>query len=56
MDMCFVDVTGLHLKAGDDVELIGAHVTIYDWANWSMTIPYEIITSMSTRLNRIWVD
>lgn len=56
MDMCFVDVTGLQTKAGDAAELIGAHVSIYDWAQWSMTIPYEIITSMSARLNRIWVD
>ena len=56
MDMCFVDVSGLNAKAGDSVELIGLNVSIYDWAAWSATIPYENITSMSQRLNRIWVD
>lgn len=56
MDMCFVDVTGIHAKAGDVVELIGRNVSAYDWANWAMTIPYEIITGLSARLNRLWVD
>lgn len=56
MDMCFVEVSGLNAKAGDSVELIGLNVSIYDWAAWSATIPYENITSMSQRLNRIWVD
>jgi alanine racemase len=56
MDMCFVDVTGINAKAGDDVELIGPNISVYDWADWAATIPYEIITSLSSRLNRVWVD
>jgi Alr-MurF fusion protein len=56
MDMCFVDVTGLNAAAGDLVELIGPNITTYDWASWASTIPYEIITSLSARLNRVWVD
>jgi alanine racemase len=56
MDMCFVDVTGINAKAGDDVELIGPNISVHDWADWAATIPYEIITSLSSRLNRVWVD
>jgi len=56
MDMCFVDVTGLQAKQGDLVELIGQNVTVYDWAAWALTMPYEVITSLSPRLNRLWVD
>lgn len=56
MDMCFVDVTGLNAASGDLVELIGPNVNVYDWASWASTIPYEIITSLSPRLNRAWVD
>jgi Alr-MurF fusion protein len=56
MDMCFVDVSGLNAKAGDEVELIGTNISVYDWAHWAATIPYEIMTSLSSRLNRVWVD
>jgi alanine racemase len=56
MDMSFVDVSALAAKENAEVELIGANVTVYDWANWAQTIPYEVITSLSTRLNRIWVE
>lgn len=56
MDMCFVDVTHVPNISNESVELIGANVTIYDWASWAETIPYEIITSLSSRITRIWVD
>jgi alanine racemase len=56
MDMCFVDVTGLNIQAGDEVELLGPNVSVYDWSKWAHTIPYEIITGLSSRLNRVWVD
>lgn len=56
MDMCFVDVTGLNASVGDVVELIGVNVSVYDWSDWTSTIPYEIITALSSRLNRVWVD
>jgi alanine racemase len=56
MDMCFVDVTDVPSISDESVELIGSNVTIYDWASWAETIPYEIITSLSNRITRIWVD
>lgn len=56
MDMCFVDVTGLIVSVGEEVELLGANVSIYDWASWAQTIPYEVLTSLSIRLSRVWVE
>lgn len=56
MDMCFVDVSTLNAVNGSDVELLGFSISVYDWADWAQTIPYEVITSLSTRLNRIWVE
>jgi alanine racemase len=56
MDMCFVDVSGINCKENSEVELISENITVYDWAAWAQTIPYEVITSLSSRLNRIWVE
>lgn len=56
MDMCFADITNVNCSVNDDVELIGANITVSDWAAWANTIPYEIITSLSQRINRIWVE
>jgi Alr-MurF fusion protein len=57
MDMCFVDVTDQPLtQVGAQVELFGNNHPIAYWAKQANTIPYEILTSISTRVNRIWVD
>jgi Alr-MurF fusion protein len=57
MDMCFVDVTDQPLaQVGTQVELFGNNHPIAYWAKQADTIPYEILTSISTRVNRIWVD
>jgi alanine racemase len=56
MDMTFVDVSELISPENAEVELLGINITVHDWAHWAQTIPYEVITSLSTRLNRIWVE
>lgn len=56
MDMCFVDVTGMKAAINDEVELFGTHHSINNWATWAGTIPYEILTSLSTRVKRVWLD
>jgi alanine racemase len=55
MDMCMIDVTGLNAKEGDEVELIGPHVNINKMAEELQTIPYEILTSISQRVKRIYL-
>lgn len=55
MDMCMLDVTGLDVKAGDTVTIFGADPTIVELSDILGTIPYEIITSVPRRIERIIV-
>lgn len=55
MDACMVDVTDApHCAPGDAVELFGEHITVYELADLLGTIPYEILTSVSTRVKRVY--
>jgi alanine racemase len=55
MDMIMVNVTDIACEEGDEVELLGSHVTLKDWAQKCQTIPYEILTSISTRVKRKYI-
>lgn len=55
MDMCMLDVTGLDVKVGDTVTIFGEDPTITDLAEVLGTIPYEILTSVPRRIERIIV-
>jgi Alr-MurF fusion protein len=55
MDLTMVDVTHIKCKSGDNVELFGANVNIEELANGADTIPYEILTNISPRVERILV-
>jgi len=59
MDMCMVDVTGLDVKAGDAVTVIGKEgdkaVTADEIAAKSGTINYEITCDISKRVPRVYV-
>ncbi|MBI9067013.1 MAG: bifunctional UDP-N-acetylmuramoyl-tripeptide:D-alanyl-D-alanine ligase/alanine racemase, partial [Salinivirgaceae bacterium] len=54
MDMCMIDVTGLHVKEGDQVEIFGKHLKVVEVANWMQTIPYEVLTGISKRVKRTY--
>jgi len=54
MDMTMVDVTDVNCKVGDSVELFGTHRPIAQLANECATIPYEILTSISGRVKRVY--
>lgn len=56
MDMIMVDVTQLDIKVGDEVEIIGPHLTLEKMAALQDTIPYEIMTSISSRVHRIYIE
>ncbi len=57
MDMIMVDVTKLTLKEGDSVSIIDeSKQTIEKFAENSGTIPYEILTSISKRVHRIYFE
>lgn len=59
MDMCMVDVTGLDVKAGDEVTVIGKdgdkQITVDEVAEKSGTINYEITCDISKRVPRVYV-
>ena len=56
MDMIMVDVTGKNVQLGDRVEIIGRNQSMLKLADTLGTIPYEIMTSFSARMHRIFVD
>ena len=53
MDMCMLDVTGLDVKVGDTVTIFGENPTVSELAAILDTIPYEILTSVPRRIERI---
>lgn len=54
MDLFMADVTDVACKIGDKVEIFGDHVTATEIADKLGTIPYEVLTSVSTRVKRIY--
>ncbi len=54
MDMCMIDVTGLNVLEGDEVIVFGEDPNIKELAKKINTIPYEILTSISQRVQRIY--
>lgn len=54
MDLSMIDITGLDVKIGDDVEIFGTHIPIKELADKTHTIPYEILTSISSRVKRVY--
>ncbi len=54
MDMCMIDVSGLPVKVGDEVVVFGENPRIEELAERVGTIPYEIMTSISQRVKRIY--
>lgn len=54
MDMCFVDVTGVECAEGDPVVLFGEGNLLQRNAAAAGTIPYEMLTSVSPRVKRVY--
>jgi alanine racemase len=54
MDMCMVDITNCNIHEGDEVIVFGKEQSVIDLANLLETIPYEIFTSVSSRVKRVY--
>lgn len=55
MDMTMIDITDIQeVKEGDDVTIFGADLPVQEIAAWIGTIPYEIMTSVSQRVKRVY--
>jgi len=56
MDMTIADVTGLDASEGDDVIVFGGDLPVQEMAERLHTIPYEILTGVSERVKRIYLQ
>ena len=54
MDQAMVDVTGTDARPGDTAEIFGEHMPLQELADKLGTITYEILTSVSRRVQRIY--
>ena len=54
MDAVMIDVTDAPCKVGDTVEIFGEHVPVETLSEARGTIPYEILTSVSPRVKRVY--
>ena len=55
MDLCMVDVTDIEAKEGDAVIIFGKGLPVVELAESIDTIPYEILTSVSPRVKRVYI-
>lgn len=56
MDMCMADVTDIDCSEGDEAVLFGREYPIEALADTLNTIPYEVLTSISQRVKRVYVS
>jgi len=54
MDVAMIDVTDIPCHEGDMVEVFGPHLPVEQLAQWTGTIPYEILTGVSNRVKRVY--
>lgn len=57
MDMCMVDISDIAaVQEGDEVIIFGEGLLIQQVADWAGTIAYEIMTSISQRVKRVYIN
>jgi alanine racemase len=54
MDMLMINVTGINCVEGSEVIIFGKNPSVIDIAKATSTIPYEILTSISARVKRVF--
>lgn len=56
MDTCMVDATGVEVHEGDKVTIFGAAPTLLEVSQWLDTIPYEVLSTISRRIPRVYIE
>ena len=56
MDMCMLDITGLRVHEGDEVIVYGEGNTVSEMAEAAGLISYELMTRISQRVPRVYVQ
>lgn len=54
MDACMIDVTDIEANEGDTVIIFGEELPVNELSDRLKTIPYEILTSISPRVKRVY--
>ena len=54
MDVCMIDVTDIPCREGDSVEIFGDDLPVTVLSDLLGTIPYEVLTSVSNRVKRVY--
>ena len=54
MDVAMIDVTDITCHEGDMVEIFGEHLPVTALSDEIDTIPYEVLTSVSNRVKRVY--
>lgn len=54
MDMVMVDVSKIEVKAGDEAVVYGSEISLKELADRIGTIPYELLTNISSRVKRVY--
>ena len=56
MDVCMIDVTGIDCKQGDQVIIFGDDLPVTVLSDALGTIPYEVLTGISPRVQRVYTQ
>ncbi len=54
MDVCMIDVTDIPCREGDEAIIFGNDLPVTVLSDILETIPYEVLTSVSTRVKRVY--
>jgi Alr-MurF fusion protein len=54
MDMTMIDITGIEAMEGDEVVIYGEGISLKELATTIGTIPYELLTNISSRVKRAY--
>lgn len=56
MDQFMVNVGDDDIKVGDEVTLLGDGIVAEDLAQWTGTNEYEVMTNISARVPRVYIN
>ncbi len=56
MDVCMIDVTDIDCKEGDYAIIFGDDLPVTTLSDVLDTIPYEVLTGISTRVQRVYIQ
>jgi Alr-MurF fusion protein len=56
MDLTMIDLAELNVNVGDEVIVMGSNPSAVELARWMDTIAYEVFTSISPRVKRVYIQ